>query len=97
MKAVRSLVLVSSDPDSLARGAQEVYQRLQEEIHSFGLQDEVNITLVPDIGRHDAAPLVIIYPEATIYGPVMPNDARTIVEEHLYKGRVAPGLQAPAR
>jgi len=26
--------------------------------------------MVGDIGRHDAAPLVIVYPEAVIYGPV---------------------------
>jgi NADP-reducing hydrogenase subunit HndC len=97
MKAVRSLVLVSSDPASLARGAQEVYRRLQEEIKSCGLQNEVSVTMVPDVGRHDAAPIVIVYPEAVIYGPVLPDDARTIVEEHLLKGRVAPGLQAPAR
>jgi NADP-reducing hydrogenase subunit HndC len=53
--------------------------------------------MVPDIGRHDAAPLVIVYPEAVIYGPVKPGDAHLLVEEHLYKGRVAPGLQAPAK
>jgi NADP-reducing hydrogenase subunit HndC len=97
MKAVRSLVLVSSDPASLARGAQEVYARLQDEVKAFGLQDEVSVLLVPDIGRHDAAPLVIVYPEATIYGPVTPLDVHELVEEHLFKGRVAPGLQAPAR
>ncbi|MGQ9815873.1 MAG: NADP oxidoreductase, partial [Candidatus Roseilinea sp.] len=97
MKAVRSLVLVSNDPDSVARGAQEVYRRIQEEVKAFGLQDEVSVTMVADIGRHDALPLVMVYPEAVVYGPVRPDDARTLVEEHLYKGRVAPGLMAPVR
>src|SRR5574338_129680 len=97
MKAYRSMVLVSSDPLSLERGAQEVFQRLQETIAQFGLQDEVSISMVTDIGRHDAAPIVIVYPEAVIYGPVKPDDVPFLVEEHLYKGRIAAGLQAPMR
>ena len=97
MKTVRSMVLVSADSASLARGAQEIFQRLQQEVKGFDLQDEVSVAMVPDVGRHDAVPLVIIYPETVIYGPVTPNDVRLIVEEHLLKGRIAPGLQAPAR
>lgn len=97
MKAIRSMVLVSSDPLSLERGAKEVYQTLQKEINSFGLQDEISLTMVGDVGRHDAAPLIIIYPEAVIYGPIKKDDVHFIVEEHLYKGRIASGLQAPVR
>jgi len=97
MKAIRSMVLVSSDPSSMQNGAQEVYQHLQEEIKTFGLDREISLSMVGDIGRHDAVPLVIVYPEAVIYGPVHPDDVHYLVEEHLYKGRVAASLQAPAR
>ncbi|RPJ43221.1 MAG: NADP oxidoreductase, partial [Chloroflexi bacterium] len=97
MKAYRSMVLVSSDPDSLTRGAQEVFQCMQAEIAAFGLQDEVNLSMVGDIGRHDAIPMVIVYPEAVVYGPVRPEDVHYLVEEHLFKGRVAAGLQASVR
>jgi NADP-reducing hydrogenase subunit HndC len=97
MKAYRSMVLVSSDPISLERGAQQIFQRLQEEIAAFGLEDEVTVSMVGDIGRSDAAPLVIVYPEAVIYGPVGLNDVHFLVEEHLYKGRIAAGLQASLR
>lgn len=97
MKAYRSMVLVSSDPDSLARGAQQVFENIQKEIAAFGLQDEVNVSMVGDIGRHDAIPVVIVYPEAVVYGPVRPEDAHFLVEEHLYKGRIAAGLQASVR
>ena len=38
MKAYRSMVLVSSDSESIARGAEEVFQTLQSEITSFGLE-----------------------------------------------------------
>jgi NADP-reducing hydrogenase subunit HndC len=40
---------------------------------------------------------VIIYPEAIVYGPVEPAKVPFLVEEHLLKGRIAAGLQAPQR
>jgi NADP-reducing hydrogenase subunit HndC len=97
MKAYRSMVLVSSDQNSIEHGANEVYQTLQHEISSFGLENEISLTMVGDVGRHDASPLVIIYPEAVIYGPVKSSDVHQIVEEHLYKGRIATAFQAPVR
>lgn len=97
MKTVRSMVLVSSDPLSIERGAQQVFESLEREIRSFGLQDEVSIKMVGDVGRHDAVPMVIIYPEAILYGPLKPEDAHHLVEEHLYKGRIAQELLAPVR
>ncbi len=97
MKAYRSMVLVSSDPLSMERGARQVFEQLQKEIDDFGISEEISLKMVGDVGRHDALPLVIIYPEATIYGPVTPPDMHRIVEEHLYKGRVANELLASNR
>lgn len=97
MKAIRSMVLVSSDARSIERGAQVIFQRLQDEIKSFGLDQEISLSMVSDIGRSDASPLVIVYPETVIYGPVKPEDVHHLVEEHLYKGRVVDALQAPVR
>jgi len=97
MKAIRSMVLVSSDATSIERGAKEIFTSLQEEIKTFGLENEVSISMVGDVGRHEASPLVIVYPEAVIYGPVQLKDVHYLVEEHLFKGRIAAGLQAPTR
>jgi NADP-reducing hydrogenase subunit HndC len=97
MKAIRSMVLVSNDSKSMEQGAGQVFQNLQTELKAFDLTDEVSLSMVGDIGRHDAVPMVIVYPEAVIYGPVKPEDVHFLVEEHLYKGRIAAGLQAPAR
>jgi NADP-reducing hydrogenase subunit HndC len=91
------MVLVSSDAQSIAGGAKDVYEGLQNEIKAFGLESEISLSMVGDVGRHDAVPMVIIYPEAVIYGPVKPEDVHFLVEEHLYKGRIATSLQAPAR
>ncbi len=97
MKPYRSMVLVSSDTKSLESGAQDVFRSLQEQTRAFGIADEISLSMVGDVGRHDAVPLVIVYPEAVIYGPVKPGDVQRIVEEHLYKGRVVPELQASSR
>ena len=97
MKPYRSMVLVSSDTKSLESGAQDVFRSLQEQTRALGIADEISLSMVGDVGRHDAVPLVIVYPEAVIYGPVKPEDVHRIVEEHLYKGRVVPELQASSR
>jgi NADP-reducing hydrogenase subunit HndC len=97
MKAYRSMVLVSSDPLSMERGARQVFDKIQQELNTLGIADEISLTMVGDVGRHDALPLVIIYPEATIYGPVKEMDVHHLVEEHLYKGRIASELVASSR
>jgi NADP-reducing hydrogenase subunit HndC len=97
MKTKRAMVLVSGDDHSIEMGATQVFEALEQEIIKRNLQDEVSLTMTGDIGRQDASPLVIVYPEATIYGPVSPKDVPFLVEEHLYKGRIAGDLQAPVR
>ena len=97
MNIIRSMVVVSFDPDSLLHGAEEILSAILQEVEAFGLKDEVSVTSVSDIGRHDAIPMVIIYPEAVVYGPVAPGDVHRLVEEHLYKGRIVEDLLAPTR
>ena len=97
MKTYRSMVLVSSDPISMQRGAQDVFDLLKAQIKVYGLEDEISLAMIGDVGRHDALPLVIVYPEAVVYGPVTVDDVSVLVEEHLYKGRIATDLQASNR
>ena len=95
MKTIRSMVLVSSDPFSMERGAGKVFEDLQAEIKAFGLEDEISLTMIMTCGRHDALPFVI-FPEAVIYGPVVQR-CTSSGREHLYKGRIVEELQAPVR
>lgn len=97
MTAYRSMVLVSSDPLSMQRGAKEIFEKLQSEIKFKKMENEISLSMVADIGRSDASPLVIVYPEAVIYGPVKLTDVPYLVEEHLYKGRIAERLKAPVK
>jgi len=96
MKVVRSMVLISNDPESIVRGSETIYNAFQEQLRQFDLSDEVSVSLVNDIGQSYASPIVIIYPEAVIYGPVNASEVPYIVEEHLYKGRIVEEKRAPA-
>lgn len=97
MQTKRAMILVSNDPESVRLGADELVKSLHEALAAYELQDEIDISTIGDVGRADILPLVIVYPEATVYGPVKAADARYLVEEHLYKGRVATDLLAPPK
>lgn len=97
MKNYRSMVLISNDPQSMVQGAQEIFDCFQQEVKKLKLEDEISIVMASDIGRTDISPVVVVYPEAVVYGPVMKKDVPHLVEEHLYKGRIAAELQAPKK
>jgi NADP-reducing hydrogenase subunit HndC len=86
------MVLVSNDPVSVERGSSDVFQALQAEIRGAGLTDEIKVGSISDIGERDDLPLVMIYPEAVVYGPVTPDDIPILVDEHLKKGRIVKSL-----
>lgn len=92
---IRSRVLISGDPLSLSRGAEATKIVIEAEIAYLGLEDEVQVSYIGQVDRTDVLPLIIVYPEGTRYGPVTPDDGKYIVQEHLYKGRVAEHLLAP--
>ena len=76
MKTKRAMMLVSTDPESMRLGASELLENLKEALEAYQLQDEVDIAEIQDIERTNILPIVVVYPEATVYGPVKPGDAR---------------------
>ena len=96
MKTVRSMILVSNDPESNVRGSDKIYTAFQQQLQQYGLTEEVSLSMVSDLGYSYASPLVLIYPEAVVYGPINATDVPFIVEEHLYKGRIVEEKRAPA-
>ena len=93
MKTVRSMVLVSNDIKSKANASQEVIDAFNLAIKKLDLADEVAVSTIPEVGTVRSLPLVVIFPEATVYAPVKPEDVPHLVEEHLYKGREVPNLK----
>ena len=92
MKAPRALVLVSNDPVSVERGSEEVFRTLQAEIRAHGLMDEIKVSTIGSVGEQDDLPLVIIYPEGVVYGPVRTEDVQLLVVEHLIQGHIVRSL-----
>jgi NADH:ubiquinone oxidoreductase subunit F (NADH-binding)/(2Fe-2S) ferredoxin len=92
MKSIRSMVLVSNDPVSVTNGAEDVFQALQAEIRFAGLSDEISVSTISDVGERDDLPLVMIYPEAVVYGPISSDEVPVLVEEHLVKGHIVKSL-----
>lgn len=98
MNIKRAMVLVSDDPQSEQLGSRQVMGWIRAAIERLGMGDEVEVGPIRDIGHHSAIPMVIIYPEAVVYGPIRSvEDANLLVEEHLYKGRTAESLLAPVK
>jgi NADP-reducing hydrogenase subunit HndC len=97
LTTVRSLVLVSNDPESKLKGSEAIFDAFTHHLQRFGLEEEISVSFANDIGQSNASPLVIIYPEAVIYGPISPTDVPHLVEEHLYKGRIVEEKRAPSK
>jgi (2Fe-2S) ferredoxin len=93
---IRSSVLISGDPISLSRGAEDTKLAIEAELSFYGLEDEVQVGYTGRVNRTDVLPVVVVYPEGTVYGPVKPKDGVEIVDEHLYKGRVVNHLTVSA-
>ncbi len=92
MKSIRSMVLVSNDPVSVERGAEEVFNLLRTEIRGLGLAEEIKVSTISDVGERDDVPLVIIYPESVVYGPITADDVPVLVQEHLLQGHIVKSL-----
>lgn len=95
MNKTTSLILVSGDPHSIRSGAMEVYNAIKSELKNIGKSDQVSVRFIHDLGKQNYSPLIIVYPEASIYGPVVAHDVPFLLDEQFNKGRSAPGLQIP--
>ena len=92
MQHIRAHVLVCGGTGCKANGSKEIQLTFAKELQKFGLQDEVMVVETGCHGFCEHGPLVIVYPEGTFYCGVKPEDVKTIVEEHLYKGRIVQRL-----
>ena len=60
---------------------------LRDELEAKGLTDQVQVILTGCFGFCEKGPIVKVMPDNTFYVQVKPEDAQTIVEEHIIKGR----------
>ena len=60
---------------------------LRDELEAKGLLESVQVILTGCFGFCEKGPIVKVMPDNTFYVQVKPEDAQTIVEEHVIKGR----------
>lgn len=88
----RSHVLVCGGTGCTSSGSEKIITALETEIEKNGLKDEVSVVRTGCHGLCALGPIMIIYPEASFYSMVQPEDVAEIVSEHLLKGRVVARL-----
>jgi NADH:ubiquinone oxidoreductase subunit F (NADH-binding)/(2Fe-2S) ferredoxin/NAD-dependent dihydropyrimidine dehydrogenase PreA subunit len=72
--------------------SEQIVKNFEELIKKHGLDNEVVVERTGCFGLCALGPIVIIYPEASFYSLVKPEDVEEIVNEHLIKGRVVKRL-----
>ena len=97
MKYYRSHIMICVDPECLAQGALAIRDRLQEELVSQGLSDEIQVLETPRIGGCANGPELMVYPDEVHYAGLTVDDIPYLVEEHFLKGRVVERQLAPVQ
>jgi NADP-reducing hydrogenase subunit HndC len=77
-------------------GCKGVRDALVAEVQRRGLEREVKVVETGCLGPCDLGPVIVVYPEGTLYQKVRVSDVPDIVEEHLLKGRVVARLVGEA-
>ena len=85
-------ILVCGGTSCHASESDAIVCNLRDEIEAKGLTDEVQVILTGCFGFCDKGPIVKVMPGNTFYVRVKPEDAQTIVEEHIIKGKIVTRL-----
>ena len=80
-------LLVCGGTGCNASDSEQIRDNLLTEVEKHDLNDEVQVVMTGCFGFCEKGPIVKILPDNTFYVQVKPEDAATIVEEHLIKGR----------
>lgn len=83
----RIQVLVCAGTGCTIGNSSGLVEEFEEQIRSFGLENEVSVHKTGCLGLCGVGPNVSIYPDNIIYKGVKKEDVRDIVQEHFYKGR----------
>ncbi|NLW57081.1 MAG: (2Fe-2S) ferredoxin domain-containing protein [Firmicutes bacterium] len=97
MPIYRSHVLVCGGTPCVLKGARTLKDLLNKELTRYNLADEIRVVETGCLGPCDEGPVIIVYPEGTMYSRLQPSDIPRIVQSHLLKGRILQELvcQAP--
>ena len=80
-------LLVCGGTSCHASESDAIVCNLRDELEAKGLMDSVQVIMTGCFGFCEKGPIVKVMPDNTFYVQVKPEDAQTIVEEHVIKGR----------
>ena len=80
-------LLVCGGTGCHASESDAVVCNLRDELEARDLQNSVQVIMTGCFGFCEKGPIVKVMPDNTFYVQVKPEDAQTIVEEHVIKGR----------
>jgi NADP-reducing hydrogenase subunit HndC len=92
MEMYRSHVMICRGTGCTSSNSEQIVKNFEDLLKQHGLENEVVVERTGCFGLCALGPIVIIYPEASFYSLVKPEDVEEIVNEHLIKGRVVKRL-----
>jgi NADH-quinone oxidoreductase subunit F len=95
--ATRTHVLVCTGGGCIASGSLQVSAALREALLKKGLADEIRVVETGCLGPCSVGPVAVVYPDGIFYEGIKPEDAATVVDEHLLKGRPVERLVRKAK
>ncbi|MEF9940737.1 MAG: NADH-quinone oxidoreductase subunit NuoF [Lachnospiraceae bacterium] len=88
----RCHILVCGGTGCTSSGSEKIIDKLNEEVLSHGLEEEVCVIRTGCHGLCALGPIMIVYPDASFYSMVKLEDIPEIIEEHIVKGNVVKRL-----
>ncbi|NLY96159.1 MAG: NADH-quinone oxidoreductase subunit NuoF [Clostridiaceae bacterium] len=94
MHFYRAHVLCCAGTGCTSSKSLDIISNFEKYIKENQLENEVKVIKTGCFGLCAEGPIVVVYPEGTMYVRVSPADVKEIVEEHLVKGRAVQRLLA---
>lgn len=92
MEFYNSQVLICGGEGCNLLDSKKIVNLFKLELKQHGLDKEVEIIKTTCLGLCNLGPVMIVYPEGTIYANIKPSDIHEIVEEHFLNGRIVKRL-----
>ncbi len=94
MQLYRAHVLVCAGTGCTSSNSVKIMEEMEALLSSNKLDKEVKIVKTGCFGLCAEGPIMVVYPEGSMYTRVQVSDVKEIVEEHLLKGRIVKRLLA---
>ena len=81
-------IVICGGTGCLSSGSESLREKLGAKLAEAGIQDKVNVIQSGCFGLCAEGPIMVVYPEGTMYSKVNAQDIDTIVAEHIVGGKV---------